>query len=51
MAKELGVHSIAEGVEEYEQVLVLRALGCDMIQGYYYSKPISVDEFEERYLC
>ena len=50
MAKELGVHSIAEGVEEYEQVLVLRALGCDMIQGYYYSKPISVDEFEERYL-
>ena len=51
MAKELGVHSIAEGVEEYEQVLVLRALGCDMIQGYYYSKPISVDDFEERYLC
>jgi len=50
MAKELGVHSIAEGVEEYEQVLVLRALGCEMIQGYYYSKPISVDEFEERYL-
>jgi len=29
---------------------VLRALGCEMIQGYYYSKPISVDEFEERYL-
>ncbi len=50
MAKELGVHCIAEGAEEYAQVLVLRALGCETVQGYYYSKPIPVESFEEKYL-
>lgn len=50
MARELGVHCIAEGVEEYAQVLTLRELGCEMIQGYYYSKPISTEEYEEKYL-
>ena len=50
MAKELGIHCIAEGAEEYEQVLTLRDLGCEMIQGYYYSKPIPTEEFEEKYL-
>ena len=28
----------------------LRALGCDVIQGYYYSKPIPVEEYENKYL-
>ncbi len=50
MSKELGVHCIAEGAEDYEQVLMLKALGCDTVQGYYYSKPISTDCFEENYL-
>lgn len=50
MAKELGMHCIAEGVEEYAQVLALRELGCEMIQGYYYSKPIAIEEYEEKYL-
>ena len=50
MAKELGVHCIAEGAEEYEQVLTLKALGCDTVQGYYFSKPISTEEFEHKYL-
>lgn len=50
MARELGIHSVAEGVEEQEQVLSLRELGCEKIQGYYYSKPIPVDIFENQYL-
>lgn len=50
MAKELGVQCIAEGAEDYEQVLTLKALGCDTVQGYYYSKPISTEEFEKKYL-
>ncbi len=50
MAKELGIDSIAEGVEEYAQVEALREWGCEMVQGYYYSKPIAIDEFEEKYL-
>lgn len=50
MAEELGIHCIAEGVEEYEQVEALRELGCERIQGYYYSKPIGIDEFEEKYV-
>ncbi len=50
MARELGMHCVAEGAEEYAQVLALGELGCDVIQGYYYSKPIPVEEFEEKYL-
>ena len=50
MVKELGIHCIAEGAEEYAQVLTLRDLGCEMVQGYYYSKPIPTEEFEEKYL-
>lgn len=50
MAKELGINCIAEGVEEHAQMLTLRELGCEMIQGYYYSKPIEIEEYEENYL-
>lgn len=50
MAKEMGIHCIAEGAEEYEQILALRDLGCETVQGYYYSKPISMESFEEKYL-
>ncbi len=50
MAKEMGVNCVAEGTEEYQQVLALRELGCEIAQGYYYSKPIPVREFEEKYL-
>ena len=41
---------IAEGVEEKEQVDLLKKLGCDMIQGYYYSKPLPVEQIEAYYL-
>lgn len=50
MSKELGINCIAEGVEEYAQVAALRELGCETIQGYYYSKPISIDDFETNYM-
>ena len=47
LAHDLGVKVIAEGVENEEQKNIYRDLGCDYIQGYYYSKPISEEEFIE----
>ena len=47
MAKWLGVPVVAEGVETKEQVDFLRSLGCDMVQGYYYARPIARDDFEK----
>ena len=46
MSKELGMRTIAEGVETKEQAEFLRDAGCDIAQGYYYSKPVPTDEFE-----
>lgn len=46
MAHSLGMRTIAEGVETPEQIDVLRANGCDEIQGFFISKPISAAEFE-----
>ena len=45
--KRLGVRTIVEGVETKEQIEFVRKLKCDVVQGYYYSKPISKEEFEE----
>ena len=42
----LNVPVVAEGVEEKEQLDTLKELGCQMIQGYYFSKPLPVSEFE-----
>ena len=50
LAKELGFVCLAEGAERRIQVDRLRELGCEIIQGYYYSKPIPIDEYEEKYL-
>ncbi len=47
IAKELNLETIAEGVETKEQREYLLEKGCDIIQGYYYSKPLPVDEFEK----
>ena len=47
MAKELKLTTIAEGVETKEQRDYLLEKGCDIIQGYYYAKPMPEEDFEE----
>ena len=47
MVKSLGFESIAEGVEEEQQYKYLRAVGCDIIQGYLFGKPLSQEEIEQ----
>lgn len=46
LSHDLGMVVVAEGVEERAQVDQLRALDCDLIQGYYYARPLPRDEFE-----
>ncbi len=45
IARFLGVPVIAEGVETSEQYLLLKKAGCDIIQGFYFSKPVTASEF------
>lgn len=45
MAQRLGMEVVAEGVETADQVAALRTLNCDLMQGYYFAKPMSADEF------
>lgn len=45
MAKRLNIHTVAEGVERQEQIDMLRDMGCEIVQGYYFSKPMPVSEF------
>ncbi len=47
LAKSLNLETVSEGVEMQEQVDFLRDLGCDMIQGYFYYKPMPGAEFEK----
>ena len=48
LGKELGVQLVAEGVETVKQLEFLRKNNCDIIQGYYFSKPLPSDEFEAK---
>ena len=41
---------VSEGVETQEQVDFLTEVGCDMVQGYYFARPMPASEFEEKYL-
>lgn len=43
MAKEIGIKTLAEGVEEKEQALFLKSIGCGKLQGYYFGKPMPID--------
>lgn len=47
MIKQLGFGIIAEGVETPEQIRMLKEAGCDQVQGYYYAKPMPMEEFLE----
>ena len=48
MARDMGLECVAEGVETRQQLELLRSHCCDTIQGYYFDKPLPVDEFEKR---
>ena len=45
MAQKLDMVVIAEGVESKEQLELLTGMGCDLFQGYYFSKPVAIDDF------
>ncbi len=49
LSKQLGMSVVTEGVEEEEQVKFLTEMGCDIFQGYYFNKPMSVADFEQKY--
>lgn len=46
LANELGMPVIAEGVETEEDIEMLKRAGCQFVQGYYFSKPLPVEEYE-----
>lgn len=47
LSKTLDLKTVVEGVETQEQIDMLRELNCDYVQGYFYSKPLPLGEFEE----
>lgn len=46
MIQSLEIQAVAEGVEHLDQVEFLQSIGCDLIQGYYYYRPMPMEEFE-----
>ena len=50
MCHSLGYHVVAEGVETHEQLSIIQKIGCDQIQGYIYSKPVSIVDFENLFI-
>ena len=50
MIKELGIECVAEGAETVEQVRLLQKFGCNIIQGYFYSKPVTLDVFTSEFV-
>ena len=48
MGRELGLHVLAEGVEQQKQFDALKEIGCDEVQGYFLGKPLGISAFRER---
>lgn len=48
LARNLDMRVVAEGIEKKEQVDFLASQGCDMIQGFYFAKPMPIEEFEKK---
>jgi diguanylate cyclase len=46
MARQLNLHTVAEGIEEPGELEVMREIGCDAGQGYFFQRPVPADEFE-----
>ena len=51
MANRLGLQTVAEGVEQEEQVKWLLRAGCEALQGYYFGKAVDPPEFQQRWLA
>lgn len=51
MAQRLGISTVAEGVETPEDEQLVRSIGCDVGQGYLYSRPLAAGDFDERYMA
>ena len=49
LAKKLNMKIVAEGIESREQVDFLVEQECDLIQGYFFAKPMAIEEFIEKY--
>lgn len=49
MAKEMQITVLCEGVETKEQADLLENLGCDLVQGYYFGRPMLIEQFETLY--
>ena len=49
LIKQAGIKTLAEGVEDKETADLLTSMGCDYLQGYYYSRPLSEDAFMEKF--
>lgn len=50
MCKRLQIKTVAEGIETKGQMDFLKQVGCDVVQGFYFSKPLTIQEFEEKFL-
>ena len=51
MMKKLGKTVICEGIENEDQLNYLKNINCDVVQGYYYDKPLPKEDYEKRLLC
>lgn len=49
LCEKLGIQLIAEGIENEEQFLLMKQMGCQKIQGYYLSKPLDIESYESRF--
>lgn len=47
LGRNLGIKTIAEGIETQEQMHAIRNMGCDNVQGYYFSKPVRQLDFDQ----
>ncbi len=47
MVKELNISTVAEGVERQDQIEFLKSVGCDLIQGFAFYRPMPMDQFEK----
>ena len=50
LAGRLGISTLAEGVETPEDEQLIRTIGCDTGQGYLYSRPLSISDFNKKYM-